>query len=342
MEIKEVIEQKELDAFIGSQKRSQFLQSWPWGEFQRALPNKIIRLGVFEDEKILASAQIIERALPLGRKYWYVPRGPIVNIQLPISDYQLILKKLFDGIAGQAEKSGVMFVRCEPPIERSSQYTFEKLLKEYHLRPAPFVQPQDSWYLDIAPSPEEILSAMHPKTRYNIKLAERKGVTVRTAGAIDDFELFWKLVETTSKRDRIKSHSRSYYREMYRILGQSDFMKMFLAEYEGQVIAANLVVFFGDTATYLHGASGDEHREVMAPYLLQWQQIQAAAKAGLKWYDFGGIAPADANPSHRWAGITRFKKGFGGLEINYVGVRDLILDKFWYRIYKTVQKVKTS
>jgi peptidoglycan pentaglycine glycine transferase (the first glycine) len=340
MEAHEIANQHELDGFVGSQKRSQFLQSWQWGEFQRQLPSRVVRLGAWDGDQLVGSVQMIERALPLGQRYWYIPRGPVINGQLSVTDFQLLYTKLIAEIMARAEKSGVMFVRCEPPLERASQFIFETLTKGYRRQPTAFVQPQDSWYLEIASPADKLLSAMHPKTRYNIKLAERKGVTVRTAGAIDDFEAFWKVMEATAKRDHIKPHSRSYYREMYRILGHTGFMKMYLAEYQGNVIAANLVVFFGDTATYLHGASGDASREVMAPYLLQWRQIQDAVSAGMKWYDFGGIAPVTADANHRWAGITRFKRGFGGTEINYVGAHDLILDMFWYRMYRTVQKVK--
>jgi lipid II:glycine glycyltransferase (peptidoglycan interpeptide bridge formation enzyme) len=127
---------------------------------------------------------------------------------------------------------------------------------------------------------------------------------------------------------------------MYRILGQSGFLKMFLAEYQGKIIAANLIILFGDCVTYVHGASGDEYREVMAPHLLQWRQIQAAKKLGFKYYDFWGVAPTGADEKHPWQGITRFKRGFAGSEFNYLGARDLILDTFWYRIYKTVQRLR--
>jgi lipid II:glycine glycyltransferase (peptidoglycan interpeptide bridge formation enzyme) len=380
MNVQEITSQHELDGFIGSEPRSQFLQSWWWGEFQRQLPTPIIRLGVFDHERLLGSAQIIVRALPLGRQYWYMPRGPVVSSQLSrppspaiqgpeafqarreakpmagaaVASYQTTFRKLLEEIMTRADKAGVMFVRCEPPMERASQHIFDSLTRDYRRQAAAFVQPQDSLYLDITQPEEKLLSAMHPKTRYNIKLAERKDVAVRTSGAIDDFDSFWKLMETTAKRDRIKPHSRSYYREMYRLFGQSDFMKMFLAEYQGKVIGTNLMVFFGDTATYLHGASADEYREAMAPHLLQWRQIQAAKKRGFKYYDFWGIAPGRSAVSQSdrsvqlaseklqadWAGISRFKRGFGGAEINYLGAYDLILDAFWYRMYRIVQKVR--
>jgi lipid II:glycine glycyltransferase (peptidoglycan interpeptide bridge formation enzyme) len=233
-----------------------------------------------------------------------------------------------------------MFIKFEPPLPRLNEHFFVSQLKNADLRATRFIQPQDTLYLDLSLPEDKLAEALHPKTRYNIRLAERKGVGVRQDGAVNDFDDFWKLMEMTAKRDTFQHHRRAYYREMYRILGQTGFLKMFLAEYQGKVIAANLVVLFGDCATYVHGASGDDNREVMAPHLLQWRQIIEAKKSGFKYYDFWGIAPTGADEKHPWQGLTRFKSGFSGRQFNYLGAYDLILDTFWYRIYKTVQRLR--
>jgi len=114
---------------------------------------------------------------------------------------------------------------------------------------------------------------------------------------------------------------------------------MFIAELGGKIIAANMVVFFGDTVTYVHGASSNQYRNIMAPHVLQWRQIQAAKKEGYKYYDFWGVAP-EGQEKHHWAGITRFKKSFGGKGVSYLGAYDLILDKFWYTLYKVSHKLR--
>ena len=340
MDIREITDQQALDAFVGSLGRSQFLQSWRWGEFNRQLPSRVVRLGIFDGDSLVGSAQIIEHALPLGKEYWYVPRGPVVNEQMPVAKFQTAYRDLIGEIVGRAEKENIMFIKLEPPLAVASRPVFDSLMKQYQVKPVRFVQPAETLYLDVRQSEEQLLQSMHPKTRYNIRLAEKKGVEVHTGGDVHDFDVFWRLMEVTARRDSFQQHSRSYYREMFRFLAQTDFMKTFLAEYRDQVIAANFVVFFGDTATYLHGASADESREIMAPHVLQWRQIQEAKKRGLRYYDFWGVAPARAGEEHPWAGLSRFKRGFGGFEADYLGAYDLILDPMWYRIYKIAQRAR--
>ena len=340
MEIKEITEQKILDDFIGSQKRAQFLQSWPWGEFQKSLGRKIWHLGFFESRNLLASTSVVQHILPLGKSYLYCPRGPIVNDQIPMAKFQTVFRELVNNIVSRAQKQGSMFIKLEPPLEKPSQSVFNEITKDYEISQVDFVQPQDSWYLDLGKSEEELLQNMHHKARYNIRLAERKGVTVRLVKGDEDFEKFWQLNLATSRRDHFRTHSRNYYYQMFKTLADSDFLKLFLAEYNNKVLAVNFVIFFGDSATYIHGASSDQYRNVMAPHLLQWRQIQAAKKRGYKYYDFWGVAPDKTDDNHPWAGITRFKKSFGGQSIAYVGAYDLILDKMWYKIYKLAQKIK--
>lgn len=340
MDVREIIDQQQLDHFAGSLKRSQFLQSWRWGEFQHSLPCRVVRLGIFDGAKMIGAAQLIEHTLPLGKKYWYCPRGPVVDDQLPVAVHQQAQEQLLREIASRAEQENVMFLKLEPPIESGSRHIMKALLAPYQTQPTPATQPADTWYLDLRHSDDELLEAMHPKTRYNIRLAERKGVTIRPATKPGDFDEFWRLMQRTAERDQFQQHSRAYYRQMFRLFGQSDFLTLFIAEYQHTVIAANFVVRFGDTSTYLHGASANEHREVMAPHLLQWRQILDAKRRGSRYYDFWGVAPSTASPEHRWSGITRFKQGFGGYGVSYVGSYELIFDPVWYRIYKLAQRVK--
>lgn len=339
MEVREISNQQLFDRFVGSQAKSQFLQSWSWGEFQHSQQNKVLRLGAYDGEQLTGGAQIIEQVLPLGKKYWYLPRGPVVSDQIPIPKFQTAFRILLEEIVSRADKQGAMFLKIEPPLEKHSQQQFDSLVQNYDVKSTNLVQPKDSWYLELNKSESELLTSMHQKTRYNIRLAERKGVTVRTTNMINDFETFWRLMRATVKRDKFHSHSRAYYHDMYRRLIQTDFMNMFVAELEGKIIAANMVVFFGDTVTYVHGASSNQYRNIMAPHLLQWRQVQAAKKEGYKYYDFWGVAP-EGQEKHHWSGITRFKKSFGGKGISYLGAYDLILDKFWYTLYKLAKKVK--
>ena len=171
---------------------------------------------------------------------------------------------------------------------------------------------------------------MHQKTRYNIRLAEKKGVEVHVGGE-KDFEDFWKLMSQTSDRDAFRVHDREYYQKMLAV--DHNFIKLFCARYQGKLLAASIVSFFGDTVTYMHGASSNEHREIMAPYALQWQVIKIAQEAGYKYYDFYGIN------EKKWPGVTRFKLGFGGREIDYPGTFDVALN-WMYRLYKVARWIR--
>jgi lipid II:glycine glycyltransferase (peptidoglycan interpeptide bridge formation enzyme) len=194
------------------------------------------------------------------------------------------------------------------------------------------IQPAKTIILDLTQGEEEILAAMHQKTRYNIRLAEKKGVNI----TIDNsrIEEFLALMHTTTERDKFFAHSDNYYRTMAKF--DPDFIQLILAEFEGRVIAAGLFCFCAPTAVYMHGASSNEFRNIMAPYLLQWTAIKKARGLGLKYYDFYGI---DAK---KWPGVTRFKEGFGGEEVDYAGTFDLVLKPFWYFVYHLLRFVRRA
>lgn len=317
------IEDKEqLNNFVGGQKHSQFLQSWQWGEFQKKVAGVVWRIGVASNGKLLACSKIIKKFLPIGKSYFYAARGPVFRHG---SWNEEAGDLLFEEIKRLAADEGVMFLRFEP-IFSAKKINFP-VVKTMD------IQPGKSWILELNKSEEEILKAMHPKTRYNIRLAEKKGVKIVEAGA-ERFEDFWQLLCQTGERDEFSLHGRSYYQSM--LESDKDFLKLFFAEYKGKPLVANIITLFGDTVTYIHGGSSSDQREVMAPYLIQWHSIKLAKKLGYKFYDFYGIS------EHKWPGVTRFKKGFGGRELRYSGTFDLVYDENWYSIYKMVRKVRRS
>jgi peptidoglycan pentaglycine glycine transferase (the first glycine) len=210
------------------------------------------------------------------------------------------------------------------------------------------IQVSKTIILDLIKSEEELLAAMHQKTRYNIRLAEKRGVKIREAGVsspllspangagkeglgvVGGFEKFWDLMSATVNRDGFRLHEKEYYKKMLEV----ENIKLYFAEFEGKVICAGIFSFFGDTAIYLHGASSDENRELMAPHLLQWELIKKAKSLGCKYYDFFGI------DEKKWPGVTRFKRGFGGQELNYPGTFDIIFDKRKYIVYKLLRIIR--
>lgn len=287
------------------------LQAWNWGEIYQSLGHKVIYK---QTDKF--SCLAIEEDLPLGKKYFYCPRGPVGDAPLALDE----LKNLNND-------KNVIFVRIEP----QSEVKLQRALKE--------VQPSHTWVVDLSSGTEEhMLLKMKPKTRYNINLAQRKKVVVRQGGKADLLE-FWKLILETSKRNGFRLHPQSYYWTIWEKLFPKN-LKLFIAEYNYKVLAASFVTIYGDTATFLHGGSSEQNKDVMAPYLLHWETMRQAKIDGIRYYDFGGIAPEGAMNSHPWSGITRFKKGFGGFEVDYPGTYDLVFSPIWYNVYKNARSLR--
>jgi len=333
-----------------------FLQSGYWRKFQEAYGRKTFHL----EEKgkngdIIICANIIMHTLPVAGNYFYVPRGPIIrisNFQFPISNKipnpksQII--NFLEDLISLAKKESIGWIRIEPNSEEElnlmKKYLPEGIIME---KSAVDVQPREILILDVAKSEEELLAQMKQKTRYNIRLAEKRGVHIshNIEHITHNINEFLRLVKLTAKRDRITSHPENYYRKMFEVI-PSEILKLYVAEYEGKIICANLVFFFGETATYMHGASDNIHREVMAPYLLQWQAILDAKKLGCTKYDLGGVKTHNTqhitHNKNNWFGITKFKTGFApDVEpIRFPGSYDIILNPFKYNLYRILQKIK--
>lgn len=322
MNIVQLTDKLQLDNFVGGQKHSQFLQSWEWGEFQKRVAGLVWRIGVEDGGELVASAKIIKKQLPMGKSYFYCARGP----EFKGGNWNAESGKvLFDEIRRLASEEEIMFLRFDP--------TFSVTDLDFEAVKTMDVQPAKTLVLDLNVNEDEILKNMHQKTRYNIKLAEKKGVKIVEANA-DRFEEFWTLMAQTTDRDEFSSHGRSYYQHMLTL--PNDFLKLYFAELDGKPLVGNIVTYFGDSVSYIHGGSSNENRDVMAPYALQWHVIKDARAKGFRYYDFYGIS------EHRWPGVTRFKQGFGGREMNYPGTFDVIYDEGWYSIYKMVRKVRRT
>jgi lipid II:glycine glycyltransferase (peptidoglycan interpeptide bridge formation enzyme) len=178
---------------------------------------------------------------------------------------------------------------------------------------------------------------MHPKTRYNISLAERKGVEIKFLSA-NDLSLVWPIFKETAERDSFRLHPKKHYENLLNL--SSEELKIFLvgAFHEGDLLATNLMVDYQGTRTYLHGASSNKNRNLMAPYLLHWALLKDAREKGLKFYDWWGIT-SNNDPGDPWAGITRFKKGFSGETVNRPGTFDYVLRPTKYLIYNFLRKI---
>lgn len=334
--------------------RGSFLQSFEWGEVQEGLGRKVFRMWLVDEEidadMPIFSAQIIKHNLPFGKSYLYVPHGPIYRLGI-IEKIEEIYKKenvdpkeiFFDKKADyfddfleaakklcQEEKS--IFLKMEPVLK--SELHKKCLLKTGLKLSNKEVQPSHTIILDLEKSEEELTAEMKPKTRYNIRVAQKHGVEVLRCNpeTKEYFDKFLELMSETAERDRFHLHKKENYEKIFETRDGDFRNDIYVALLNGEVLAAAMINFFNDKAVYLHGASSSSHRNVMAPYLLHWEIARDAKNKGIKKYDLWGI-------SEKWPGVTRFKKGFGGKEIKYLGAFDLAVDKFWYQIYSVARKV---
>jgi len=262
--------------------------------------------------------------------------------------------ELLSEIKKIAQKENAVFVRIEPRLPKNTEIKFPDFRPAYAT-----YQPHATLKLNLTLSEEELQKQMKPKGRYNISLARKKGVEIvdvsSNEASLDVIpaeagiqsgsrikcgmtNIFYKLVQETTDRDRFSPHSEGYYRNFLKVLNGEDLGKMYLAKFDGQSIAGILVTFFGNEATYYYGASGSEHRNLMAPYLLQWQAILDAKKRGFQKYDLFGIAPLDVK-NHPWAGVTEFKLKFGGEVYEYQNPLEYVLKPLWYWGIKMAKRV---
>lgn len=297
-----------------------FLQSKDWIEFQKSLGR-----DVFEYNADGIKANIIRLPLWFGRSYLYIPHGPEIDFNSmiggegnPVWRFLHYLKKL-----GKENKS--IFVKVEPLTDHVAQTLAERKFRRVKRE----IQPTKTVLIDLTQS--DVLDKMHHKTRYNIKVAEKHGITVKPS---DDIDAFWKLLKKTTKRDRFFSHNRAYYEKLLSFFKEGEIkVKLFLAYRENKPLAGALVLFYKDTGFYLHGASDYDQRKFMAPYKLHWEIIKSLKFQSLKFYDFWGINAC------QWPGVTRFKLGWGGRTVEYPGSFDWRFSWWWYGAYRLARRV---
>jgi peptidoglycan pentaglycine glycine transferase (the first glycine) len=322
------------------------LQSWGWGEFKSRFGWQTERLTVRDDAlgELKGTAQVLTRRLPLGSMA-YVPKGPVVNPE-DRETWVCLLGMLRDW----GRERRVTFLKIEPDWE--GEHPLAQLFEEEGFRiSGRAVQPPTTIVVGLEPGEDEILKQMKPKTRYNIGLAERKGVTVRE-GDEGDVSLFYELMEETKDRDAFGIHEEAYYREAWRIFAPLDRARLFLAYYGEEPLAGLMAFAFGSRAYYLYGASSDRRRNLMPNHLLQWRAMLWARARGCTTYDLWGI-PDEAGEDEEdmeevlgrgglW-GVYRFKRGFGGRVARYSPSYDFVYSPFLYwlgtRVYPQVGRV---
>ncbi|MBU1661139.1 MAG: peptidoglycan bridge formation glycyltransferase FemA/FemB family protein [Chloroflexi bacterium] len=294
---------EEWDAFLSRYPNAHLLQTQSWGELKSTFGWNVVRI-VTRD----AGAQILFKKLPLGLTWAYLPKGPVGENW----------GDLWPAVNAACRRRRAVFLKVEPDLWEQEAGSPRDAATPTGFRLSPHhIQPPRTLLVNLAGAEDQILSRMKQKTRYNIGLAIRKGVVVRSSNDIDGFH---KLMQTTGERDAFGVHSLEYYRRVYGLFAPRGECELLWAEYQEEPLAALMILVHGNRAWYFYGASSNLHRNRMAPYILQWEAMRWARAQGCIEYDLWGVPDADIETLEAefmqrrdglW-GLYRFKRGFGG------------------------------
>lgn len=333
-----VTEEKYKEAW--NRKVNHVLQTWEWGEIKKRYGNKIYRLGVFDSQKRLVKGYLFTlHNLPLGKSIINFARG-----EWPEPD---ILKFLYQ----KTKHLNCLFTKLEPSvlIDEAGKYKIPLLNRCWSQNNLNYVLSnsrifaQHTFIVDLGFSEIELFSFMKSKTRYNIRLAEKKGVQVKDESDNPQaFELFFRLYQETIKRQNYLGHDYNYHKVVWETMLKAKMAKILVAYYEKTPIAAYQLFYFKNTAYYLYGGTSHKYKEVMASNLLMWEAIRQAKEAGYQYFDLWGALEKDYNPKHAWAGFHRFKEGYGGIHQSYLPTIDVVFKPIEYKVFSTLWPMRNK
>lgn len=324
------------------------LQTWEWGSTKGITgwePDFYIRKnsdGWIEAASLVLSRE--ERIFKFGPKLkiLYLPHGPLTDWT-----NEDLIKSVLNELVEYAKNQKAIYLKIDPQVivgndqkEKSKEHPvvskdFNNWMKVNGWRKSPQqIQFKNTFWINLEPSEEQLLTDMKQKTRYNIRLSERKGIFVKSGG-IEDLDLLYEMYLETSDRDGFIIRPREYYKKLWGEFFAAGMAIPLIAMFEDTPVAALILFHFGDKSYYLYGMSKDLHREKMPNYLLQWEAIKISKQLGCKTYDLWG-APDTFDESDRMWGVYRFKEGLGGKVIQTIGAYDYPTSKFTYTIIQSM------
>lgn len=326
--VKKIEEKSAWENFLLGCEEKTFLDSWNWGDFQKTLGNKIWRLGIFEDNKLISVALVVKIIARRGT-FFFIPHGPVIKNGR--EQFSAELKILLEEFKEIAKKEKADFIRISPILERNDENI--KIFKNLGFRKAPIhMHPELTWELDITLSEEELLKNMRKTTRYLIRQAQKNSdIKIEKSLDLKTLEKFNELYQATVNRQHFAPFSLEYLKNEFSVLSQSGQIALLLGKYRDEVVSGGIFVFWQGNGFYHHGASSLKYPKAPVSYLMLWEAIKEAKGRGCKKFNFWGIAPLNSrSKKHPWTGLTLFKMGFGGREKEYVKTQDLpISKKYW-------------
>lgn len=327
VQLKEIHDRTAWNQFVLSLNPNTFLHSWEWGQLQKHEGETPRYIGVFKDNVQIGAFLLLTVNARRGR-FLFIPHGPLFKTEEQTRTYLPEVIKYCKQVGTQDK---AVALRISPLLITNEENT--KAFKQLGFRPAPIhMHSELTWVLDISGSEDEILKQMRKTTRHAIRKAIKAGVTVEFSSSPDAVKRFMPLYETTKDRHGFIPFPTSFIKEQAELFRDQNRMFFAFASHEGKDVAAAMIILFGTTAFYYHGASLKQTSKVSPAQLLQFESMKQAKTQGVTQYNFWGIAP-DNQPNHPFAGITVFKKGFGGRAIDYMHAQDLPLNLRYWKLW---------
>ncbi|MDO8452352.1 MAG: peptidoglycan bridge formation glycyltransferase FemA/FemB family protein [bacterium] len=297
------------------------VQSWEWGEFRRKTGNEVLRIGVYEGDSLKEVHQLTVHPIPHSRlKLAVLLKGPFPSAQT------LKLLKVF------AKEQNLLFIRMEPLEAVSVKGQGESELKKLGLVPGKRFFTPSTFVVDLDKTEEELLANMHPKTRYNIRVAEKHGVEVKEETSEKAFNEYLKLTAETTRRQGFYAHGSAYHKLMWEALHPAGIAHLLVARYQNEPLITWLLFAWKDTLYYPYGASSETNRNVMASYKMMWEAIKFGKNLGLKKFDLWG--------REEGKGFSKFKEGFSPEVVEFIGTWDLVVNNTVYRAYRIAEELR--
>lgn len=330
--IKNITDKSTWETFVLARSETNFLQSWYWGEFHKTLGKTINRTGFYDATKLLGIMLSVVEPARRG-KYLTVPGGPIINWE-----NNDLINAFAKHIKTIARENNCVFVRVRPQLKKDE--SSKKIFKDLGFIKAPtHLHAELTSQLDITKSEEELLTQMRKTTRYEIKKAVKENIKIITSDNPSDIKKFYDLQIETAKRQKFVPFSYNFLYEQFRVFAQNGNALLYKAEFEKKLLAQAFIIFYSREAVYHYGASTDEGRRYPGAYLVQWEGILEAKKRGMTRYNFWGVAPLE-KAGHRFAGLSLFKRGFGGQDFEYLNAQDLIINKPKYLLNYIIETLR--
>lgn len=302
------------------------IQSFEWGETKKDLRTPLLRYGLYRNGKLVDVFQLTLHKIPFTEKYvGYLPKGSFPD------------KEIAEALKRIGKENNCAFIKIEPNAEVPELKNY-KLDKSFIKSPKPLFTKYNI-VLDITKSEEELLKNMHQKTRYNIRVSQKHGVKVEERTDEEAFEIYLKLYFETTKRQGYHGHNQVYHQTIWTTLKTAGLARILIASYQDRPLTAWMLLNFKDTLYYPYGGSSKMHPEVMANNLIAWEAIKLGKKLKLKKFDMWGALSPNANIKDPWYGFHRFKMGYGGKLVEYIGSYDLVFDWPIYLMFTSIDKL---